>query len=79
MGISYLLNLFNPEMVVLGGRVIQAGNHLLDPVRASVAAHAMRGDGIPIALSTVGDDIMLRGAVLLAMEGDRVEGTSAAA
>lgn len=79
MGISYLLNLLNPEMVVLGGRVIQAGNYLLDPVRASVAAHAMRGEGIPIALSTVGDDIMLRGAVLLAMEGDRVEGTSAAA
>jgi N-acetylglucosamine repressor len=79
MGISYLLNLFNPEMVVLGGRVIQAGNYLLDPVRASVSAHAMRGEGIPIALSTVGDDIMLRGAVLLAMEGDHVEGASAAA
>jgi N-acetylglucosamine repressor len=79
MGISYLLNLLNPEMVVLGGRVIQAGNYLLDPVRASVTEHAMRGDGIPIVPSTVGDDIMLRGAVLLAMEGDRVEGTSAAA
>jgi N-acetylglucosamine repressor len=79
MGISYLLNLFNPEMVVLGGRVIQAGNYLLDPVRASVTEHAMRADGIPIVPSTVGDDIMLRGAVLLAMEGDNAEGTSAAA
>ncbi len=75
MGISYLLNLFNPEMVVLGGRVIQAGDYLLDPVRASVNEHAMRGDGIPIVPSAVGDDIMLRGAVLLAMEGDRVDGT----
>lgn len=78
MGISYLLNLFNPEMVVLGGRVIHAGDHLLDPVRASVTEHAMRGDGIPIVPSTVGDDIMLRGAVLLAMEGDPVDGTAMA-
>lgn len=73
MGISYLLNLLNPEMVVLGGRVIQAGECLLEPIRASVARHAMRSDGIPIVPSTVGDDIMLRGAVLLALEGDRVD------
>jgi predicted NBD/HSP70 family sugar kinase len=73
MGISYLLNLLNPEMVVLGGRVIQAGEYFVDPVRASVAKHAMRGDGIPIVPSSVGDDIMLRGAVLLAMEGESAE------
>jgi predicted NBD/HSP70 family sugar kinase len=73
MGISYLLNLLNPEMVVLGGRVIQAGECLLEPIRASVARHAMRSEGIPIVPSTVGDDIMLRGAVLLALEGDRVD------
>jgi predicted NBD/HSP70 family sugar kinase len=73
MGISYLLNLLNPEMVVLGGRVIQAGECLLEPIRASVARHAMRSEGIPIVPSTVGDDIMLRGAVLLALEGDQVD------
>jgi predicted NBD/HSP70 family sugar kinase len=73
MGISYLLNLLNPEMVVLGGRVIQAGECLLEPIRASVARHAMRSEGIPVVPSTVGDDIMLRGAVLLALEGDRVD------
>jgi predicted NBD/HSP70 family sugar kinase len=73
MGISYLLNLINPEMVVLGGRVIQAGECLLEPIRASVSRHAMRSQGIPVVPSTVGDDIMLRGAVLLALEGDRVD------
>ncbi|MGD0674519.1 MAG: ROK family protein [Polyangiaceae bacterium] len=77
IGISYLLNLLNPEMVVLGGRVIQAGECLLDPIRASVARHAMRGAGVPIVPSTAGDDVMLRGAVLLAMEGDRVDGNPA--
>jgi predicted NBD/HSP70 family sugar kinase len=73
MGISYLLNLLNPEMVVLGGRVIHAGESLLEPVRASVARHAMRSDGIPIVPSAVGDDIMVRGAVLLALEGHHVD------
>jgi N-acetylglucosamine repressor len=73
MGISYLLNLLNPEMVVLGGRVIQAGECLMEPVRASVAKHAMRPEGIPIVASTVEGDVMLRGAVLLAMEGDQAD------
>lgn len=73
VGISYLLNLLNPQMVVLGGRVIQAGDCLVDPIRASVARHAIRCEGIPIVPSTVGDDIMLRGAVLLAMDGDAVD------
>jgi N-acetylglucosamine repressor len=71
MGISYVLNLLNPEMVVLGGRVIQAGECLLEPVRSSVATHALRAEGIPIVPSLVEGDAMLRGAVLLAMEGDR--------
>jgi N-acetylglucosamine repressor len=73
MGISYLLNLLNPEMVVLGGRVIQAGESFMDPVRSSVTRHAMRAEGIPIVPSAVGGDVMLQGAVLLAMEGDQVD------
>jgi predicted NBD/HSP70 family sugar kinase len=73
IGISYLLNLLNPEMVVLGGRVIQAGEFLMDPIRASIARHAIRSEGIPVVASTVGDDIMLRGAVLLAMRGDATD------
>jgi N-acetylglucosamine repressor len=73
MGISYLLNLLNPEMVVLGGRVIQAGESLMQPVRESVARHAMRAEGIPIVPSLVEGDVMLRGAVLLAMEGDQID------
>ncbi|HZU85547.1 MAG TPA: ROK family transcriptional regulator [Polyangiaceae bacterium] len=72
MGISYLLNLLDPEMVVLGGRVSHAGECLLDPVRRSIARHAMRAEGIPIVPTAVEGDVMLRGAVLLAMAGDQV-------
>jgi glucokinase len=64
--------LLDPEMVVLGGRVSHAGECLIDPVRRSIARHAMRAESIPIVPSSVEGDAMLRGAVLLAMGGDQV-------
>ena len=44
-GISYLLNILNPEMVVLAGPYAAAGEILLGPLRASVARHAIRPEG----------------------------------
>jgi predicted NBD/HSP70 family sugar kinase len=73
VGISYLLNLLDLEMVVLAGRVVRAGDWLIDTIRGSVTEHTMQGPGIPIVASTVEDDAVLKGAVLLAMEGDHVE------
>jgi glucokinase-like ROK family protein len=67
-GLSYLLNILNPEMIVLGGPVIQAGEYLLREVRASVARHALLPHGVAIVPSALGDRAELSGAVLLAME-----------
>jgi glucokinase-like ROK family protein len=67
-GISYLLNVLNPEMVVLGGPVAQAGELLLDRVRAAVARHALVPSGVAIVASRLGDRAELTGAVLLAMD-----------
>jgi glucokinase-like ROK family protein len=67
-GISYLLNVLNPEMIVLGGSVAQAGEDLLREVRASVARHALVPRGVAIVPSALGDRAELTGAVLLAME-----------
>jgi glucokinase-like ROK family protein len=67
-GISYLLNVLNPEMVVLGGPVTQVGDVLLGPVRASVAKHALLPKGVAIVASALGDRAELTGAVLLAMD-----------
>src|SRR5581483_11445798 len=67
-GLSYLLNVLNPEMVVLGGPVAQVGETLLREVRASVARHALLPHGVAIVPSTLGDRAELTGAVLLAME-----------
>ena len=67
-GLSYLLNVLNPEMIVLGGPVAQVGETLLREVRASVARHALLPHGVAIVPSTLGDRAELQGAVLLAME-----------
>ena len=67
-GISFLLNILNPEMIVLGGPVIEAGEPFLHAVRASVAHHALLPHGVAIVPSTLGDRAELTGSVLLAME-----------
>jgi glucokinase-like ROK family protein len=67
-GISYLLNILNPEMIVLGGPVALAGDTLMAAVRASVARHALLPKGVAIVPSSLGDKAELTGAVLLAMD-----------
>jgi predicted NBD/HSP70 family sugar kinase len=67
-GISFLLNILNPEMIVLGGPVIEAGEPFLHAVRASVARHALLPRGVAIVPSTPADRAELTGSVLLAME-----------
>lgn len=78
VGISNLLNLLDLEMVVLDGRMIHAGDDLIETIRASVARHTMDAHGTPIVKSTVGDDAVLKGAVFLAMDGDSTDRPSAA-
>ncbi|WP_155431211.1 ROK family protein [Secundilactobacillus folii] len=41
-GLSSAINLFNPERVIIGGGVAQAGDRLLQPARAVVAGHALK-------------------------------------
>jgi predicted NBD/HSP70 family sugar kinase len=67
-GISFLLNILNPEMIVLGGPAIEAGEPFLHAVRASVAHHALLPHGVAIVPSTLADRAELTGSVLLAME-----------
>lgn len=88
MGISTLVNLLDPELVVLGGGVMSAIDHIIDAARASVAKHTLRGERVPIVPSLLGDHFGLLGAVLSAMDysvrsyrvvstGERTLGTDA--
>jgi glucokinase len=68
--IGAAVNLLDPDVVVLGGGIAQAGEMLLAPVRASVARHALAShvDRLEIVLATLGERAGVMGAGLLAWE-----------
>jgi glucokinase len=66
-GITSIVNLFEPEMVVLGGGVLRTGEQLLAPVRDRVAADAI-GDPVPVVRAELGDAVGVVGAAAVAYE-----------
>lgn len=71
-GIADLVNLFNPEVVVLSSWVAAAfGEPLLDEVRAAVTRHALRRPlaATRIVLSPIPTDPVCLGAATFALEG----------
>jgi len=67
---SWLINAYNPALVVVGGGLAAIGDLLLDPLRAAVARHALAPArrGVEIRPSRLGPDAEVRGAVLLALQ-----------
>jgi glucokinase-like ROK family protein len=67
---SWLINAYNPALVVVGGGLAAIGDLLLDPLRAAVARHALAPAlrGVEIRASKLGPDAEVRGAVLLALQ-----------
>lgn len=68
MGLSYLINILDPEMVVLGGGVMEASDFILEPARAAIARHTLKSSSARIVKSTLGERAGLIGAVLAAMD-----------
>lgn len=73
VGIANVVNIFNPEIVVVGGGVIGAGELLLAPAREVVAARALPPlrDAVRIVPSEFGAESGMLGAALLAAGADR--------
>jgi len=69
-GIASLVNVFNPEVVVIGGGAMGAGELLLGPARAVVGQTALRPsrDEVRVVPARFGDDAGLVGAGLAAFE-----------
>ncbi|MFI5908701.1 ROK family protein [Dactylosporangium sp. NPDC051541] len=67
---SWLINAYNPALVVVGGGLAAIGDLLLDPLRAAAAKHALAPAlrGVEIRASKLGPDAEVRGAVLLALQ-----------
>jgi glucokinase len=70
VAIASLVNIFNPEVVVIGGGVIGAGELLLEPARAEVAARALRPsrDDVRIVPAQFGVEAGMIGAAVLALD-----------
>ncbi|HEX4732256.1 MAG TPA: ROK family protein [Solirubrobacterales bacterium] len=64
---SSFANIFQPDVIVIGGGVIKAGDLLLDPARKEVRDRALRPmNETPILAATLGNDAGMIGAAALA-------------
>jgi glucokinase len=65
-----IVNAFNPEVIVIGGGAVAAGDFLLDPARAVVDERALppAREIVRIVPTHFGDESGMLGAALLAME-----------
>lgn len=71
ISVASIVHFLNPEMVVLGGGVIEAmGDSLLDPIRQAAAKYALPTtmDGVQIVEATLGDNAGVIGASVLARQ-----------
>jgi glucokinase len=70
VGLANVVNIFNPEVVVIGGGVIAAGDLLLSPARRVIAerALAMPARHVRVEAARFGADAGMLGAALLARE-----------
>jgi glucokinase len=71
IGIAGLINAFDPDVVVIGGGVIAAGDLLLDPARRTVAERALPfpREHVEIVPAHFGAESGMLGAALLALDG----------
>jgi glucokinase len=71
-GLTSIVNVFEPELVVLGGGVTRAGEQLLAPVREWVRANAMEpaGRSADIVESALGERVGVVGAAAIVYERD---------
>ncbi|HLB49274.1 MAG TPA: ROK family transcriptional regulator [Anaerolineales bacterium] len=68
-GIANLINIFNPQCILISGEGAQAGDLLFGPMRESVARHVMPGlaGSTEIQIDPWGDDAWARGAASLVL------------
>jgi len=69
VGLSSLANIFNPDVIVIGGGVIAAGDLLLDPAREELANRALPPmNETPVLEAKLGGDAGMIGAAEMALE-----------
>ncbi|MGB3763850.1 MAG: ROK family protein, partial [Ornithinimicrobium sp.] len=71
VAVSGLVNLFNPEVIALGGELTRGQEWVLGPMRAALQRHALPSAAATVRLegSTLGADADLRGCFVAAEHG----------
>jgi N-acetylglucosamine repressor len=69
-GIAVLIQLFNPELIVLSGRMAQAGEYITVPIQHALNIYCMSQlrDRTSIVVSEMGEKIGMMGAIAVVME-----------
>lgn len=69
IGIAALVNLLNPQLLIVGGEGVRAGAWRLDPMRRAIAEHAYTGleEGLEIIVEPSGDEAWARGAACVVL------------
>ena len=71
-GLCGLVNIFDPEVIVVGGGAVAGGDLLLGPAREVVAQHALppASSAVQILPAHFGDESGMLGAALMALGGE---------
>ncbi|MDZ7372243.1 MAG: ROK family protein, partial [candidate division KSB1 bacterium] len=69
-GFASLANIFNPEIIVIGGGVAEAGDEFIAKIRENVFSKAMKPTlkDLKVVRATLGNDAGFIGAIILAAE-----------
>jgi glucokinase len=70
VGMANIVNIFNPEMIILGGGMAKLGDLLIDPARRVVAdkAFPISARAVRIVTAQLGDEAGVYGAAIFAFE-----------
>ncbi|MGD9928474.1 MAG: ROK family transcriptional regulator [Mangrovibacterium sp.] len=69
-GISILIQLYNPELIVLNGRLTQAGQFILIPVQHALNQYCLKNisENVRIEISEMGDHSGLKGVAVMVFQ-----------
>lgn len=67
MSIAKLINIFNPEKIIIGGALSQAKDHMLYPIKSSVAKYSLSliNNDTQIEISKLGEKAAIIGGTIL--------------
>ncbi len=70
VGLASFVNIFNPEVIVVGGGAMAAGDLLLEPARVEMKARALKPnrDQVKVVAARFGNDAGMLGAGVLALD-----------